>query len=90
MVAVSYGLDHQIPIRNNRNNIATEFEYFYQNLLNDMSHIPKVQLRQVKTKLRDACEKYCRMKIPYKHRNDPTKHRTMTLRRRQNGRFKEC
>ena len=37
-------------------------------LLNDISHIPEVQLRQVKTKLRDACEKYCRMKTPFKHR----------------------
>ena len=37
-------------------------------LLNDISHIPEVQLRQVKTKLRDACEKYIRIKIPYKHR----------------------
>ena len=68
MIAFSDGLDHQIPIRNNRSNISTEFKYFYQNLLNDISHIPEVQLSQVKTKLRDACEKYCRMKIRYKHR----------------------
>ena len=31
------------------------------------SHIPEVQLSQAKTKLRDACAKYCRIKIPYKH-----------------------
>ena len=68
LVALSYGLDHQIPIRNNRSNITTEFEYFYQNLLNDISHIPEVNVRQAKTKFRDACEKYCRIKIPYKHR----------------------
>ena len=68
LVALSYGLDHQIPICNNRNSVTTEFEHFYQNLLNDISHISDVQLRQVKTKLRDACEKYCRIKIPYKHR----------------------
>ena len=68
MIAFSDGLDHQVPIRNNRSNIATEFKYFYQNLLNDISHIPEGQLSQVKTKLRDACEKYCRMKIRYKHR----------------------
>ena len=68
MVALSYGLDRQIPIRNNRNNTATEFQYFYQNLLIYISHIPEVQIRQVKTKLRDASEKYCRMKIPYKDR----------------------
>ena len=39
LVALSYGLDHQIPIRNNRSNITTEFEYFYQNLLSDVNHI---------------------------------------------------
>lgn len=33
---------------------------FYQSLLNEISHIPKFQLRQLKTKLRDACEKYCK------------------------------
>ena len=32
------------------------------------SHIPEVQLSHAKTKLRDACAKYCRIKIPYKHR----------------------
>ena len=53
-------MDRQVPIRNSRNNITTEFEYFYQNLLNDISHI---HLRQIKTKLRDACEN----EIPYKH-----------------------
>ena len=68
LVALSYGLDHQIPIRNNRNNIATEFGHFYQNLLIYISHIPEVQIRQGKTKLRDASKKYCRMKIPYQDR----------------------
>ena len=68
LVALSYRLDHQIPIRNNRSNITTEFKYFYQDLLNEISHVPDVQLCQVKIKLRDACEKYCRMEIPYKHR----------------------
>ena len=67
MVALSYGLGHQIPTRNNRSNITTEFKYFYQNLLNDVSHIPEVQLSQLKSKLRDACGKYWRIKIPYKH-----------------------
>ena len=28
LVALSYGLDHQIPMRNNRNNKTTEVEYF--------------------------------------------------------------
>ena len=61
-------LDHQIFICSKRNNITTEFEYFFQNLVNNISHIPEVQLWQVKTKLRDSCEINSRIKIPYKHR----------------------
>ena len=38
------------------------------NLFIDISYIPEVQLSHEKTKLRDACEKYCRIKMPYKHR----------------------
>ena len=68
LFALSHSLHHEIRIHKNRNNITTEFEYFHQNSLNDVSHIPEVQLGQVKTKLRDACEKYCSIKIPYKHR----------------------
>ena len=41
-VALSYGFDHRIPIRNNRSYITTKFEYFYQYLLNEISHIPEV------------------------------------------------
>ena len=51
LIPLSYGLDHQIPISNNISNISTEFEYFYQNLLNDISNIPEVQLSQVKLNL---------------------------------------
>ena len=51
LIPLSYGLDHQIPISNNRSNISTEFEYFYQNLVNDISNIPEVQLSQVKLNL---------------------------------------
>ena len=57
LVALSYDLDHHIPISNNRNSITIKFDYFYQNLLNDVSHIPEVQLKQVETKLRDGWEK---------------------------------
>ena len=42
LVALSYGFDHRIPIRNNTSYITTKFEYFYQYLLNEISHIPEV------------------------------------------------
>ena len=44
-----------------------QIEYFYPNLFNDISHLPEVQLSQLKSKLRDTCEEYWRIKIPYKH-----------------------
>ena len=30
LLALSYGLDYQIPIHYNRNSIAAEFDYFYK------------------------------------------------------------
>ena len=62
--ALSYGLDHHIPTKANRNAVSAEFEHFFQNLLKDISNIPKSKLAQIKTKLRNSCEKYCNVKIP--------------------------
>ena len=50
------------------NSINTEFELFYQNILRDISHIPEQTLAHVKTKLRYTCEKYCKIKIPFKYK----------------------
>ena len=69
MTALSYGLDHQIPTNINKNAIFTEFEQFFQNLLRDISHIPENELSRIKTKLRNTCEKYCNVKVPYKCRD---------------------
>ena len=52
----------------NSNTIVTEFELFFQNLLRDISNIPECELSKVKTKLRNTCEKYSKVKVPYKHR----------------------
>ena len=46
----------------------TEFEFFYQNLLKNISNIPETKLQQIKTKLRSTCDKYTETKVPYKHR----------------------
>ena len=42
---------------------------FYQNLLRNVSHIPEAQKSRLKTKVRNACDKYSRLKTPYKYRN---------------------
>ena len=69
MNALAYRLDHHIPTNINKNAIFTEFEQFFQNLLRDISHIPENELSRIKTKLRNTCEKYCNVKVPYKYRD---------------------
>ena len=66
--AWSYGLDHHILTNININNIKTEFESFFQNLLYDHSDITENEISKVKTKLRNTCEKYCHVKVPYKQK----------------------
>ena len=48
--------------------IDTEFEVFYQGLLKDSGNIPETELQLIKTKLRNTCEKYTKIKVPYKYR----------------------
>ena len=52
----------------NKNTIHTEFEVFFQSLPKDISNIPENGLRQIKTNLRNTCDKYTKIKIPYKYR----------------------
>ena len=44
---LSYGLDHQIPTNINRNAITTEFESFFQNLLQDIFNMPENEINKV-------------------------------------------
>ena len=66
--ALSYGLENRIPTKISRNAINTEFEQFYQRLLYGISHIPEEDLAHIKTKLRNTCEKYSKIRVPYKYR----------------------
>ena len=68
ITALSYGLDTHIPTNTNSNTIATEFELFFQNLLRDISNIPESETSKIKTKLRNTCEKYSKVKVPYRDR----------------------
>ena len=38
--ALTYELDQHIPSSTDKNTIKTEFAYFYQNILNDISDVP--------------------------------------------------
>ena len=55
-VALSFGLEQHIPINTNKNLIYTEFEHFYQNLLNNIKDLPEANLSRIKMKMRNTCE----------------------------------
>ena len=67
--ALSFGLDEHILSACNRSKLFTEFEMFYQNILKDISHLNNDVITRLKTKLRHTCNKYSRIKVPYKYRN---------------------
>ena len=67
-IALVYDLENHIPTKTSRIAINTEFEQFYQRLLNDTSHIPEDDLEFIKTKLRNNCERYSKIRVPYKYR----------------------
>ena len=66
---IPFGLDEHIPSVCNRNKLFTEFEIFYQNILKDISHLNNDVMTSLKTKLRYTCDKYSRIKVPYKYHN---------------------
>ena len=67
--ALSLGLDTHIPAKvKKKNAIYTEFEFFYQSLLKDISNISENELQLIKTKLRNTCDKHTKIKAPYKYR----------------------
>ena len=67
-IALSYGLDTHIPSRTNASTIYNEFEVFFRGLLKDTGNIPETELQLIKTKLRNTCEKYTKIKVPCKYR----------------------
>ena len=67
-LTLSYGLENRITTKISRIAINTEFEQFYHRLLHDISHIPEESLAHIKTKSLNTCEKYSKMRDPYKHR----------------------
>ena len=66
-IALSCGLDQHIPSSLNKTDINVEFEQFYEGLLKDILNILEGNLTTLKTKLLCTCEKYTRIKFPYKY-----------------------
>ena len=87
--ALSYGLDQNIPGNVTRNEINTEFELFYQNIVRDVSDLPEHNIDRIRTKLRSVCEKYHNVKTRYKHRaitNNLSKNKDIIILKQDKGR----
>ena len=65
--ALSYSLDYHIPSKVTRNSLNTEFEMFFQNLLNNISAIPEEDLARIKMKFQSTCQKYYQVKPYFKY-----------------------
>ena len=66
--ALSHVLGQHIPSNPDRYKINTDFEYFYQNVLNDIFDLPQHHLDNIKTKLRSTCMKYHNSKTANRHK----------------------
>ena len=67
--ALSHGLDQHIPSNLDRYKANTDFEYFYQNVFNDICDLLQHHLDNIKTKLRSTCMKYHNSKTANKWKN---------------------
>ena len=66
--ALAFGLDHHIPTKTKRNVIETEFELYFQSIHRYANEIAESKISYLKTKLRNICNKYNRIRVPYKYR----------------------
>ena len=66
--AFGFGLDHHIPTKTNKNFIDTEFELYFQSINHYVNDIPDNKISHLKTKLRNICDIYNCIRVPYKFR----------------------
>ena len=62
------GLDAQVPTRSNKNIIDTKFELYFQSINRYVNDIPDNEISHLKTKLRNICDRYNRIRVPYTFR----------------------
>ena len=63
---MAFGLNHHIPIRTNKNIIDTEFELFFQSINGYVNEISNNKINNLKRKLRNICNRYNQICVPYK------------------------
>ena len=64
---LSFGIDHYIPLKAELKRIEVEFEYYYKNILSDITDLQEAEKMGLKTHLLSACRQYTEIKVPYKH-----------------------
>ena len=87
--ALSYTLDTHIPTKIDDNQIKTEFENFYQNVLRQTNNLNQNQLDEVKSKLRRTCENYSKTNVPYRYKeviDNLSRNKNITLLQQDKGR----
>ena len=66
--ALSFGLDQHIPTSFIKTIYKQSSSLFYQSISQDINHLPEEDIINLKTKLRYTCEKYSKIKVPYKYK----------------------
>ena len=67
-LALSHGLEQHIPTNLNKNDVQTEFECLYENISKNIPTMSEDEKSTLKKKLQNACEKYGKLKTPFKQR----------------------
>ena len=82
-------MDYHIPNQSSYNTTETEFEMFYQLILQNLLHIPENQLAELRSKFCNACHKYNNIKVPNKYQKivkDLANNKTIQILRQDKGR----
>ena len=82
-------MDYHIPNQSSYNTTETEFEMFYQIILQNLLHIPENQLAELRSKFCNACHKYNNIKVPNKYQKivkDLANNKTIQILRQDKGR----
>ena len=48
--------------------VEVEFEYYYKNMMNEVTELSEREKMNLKTNLLNACKNYTEVKVPYKYR----------------------
>ena len=86
---MSYSLDHYVPGKEYGKRTQVEFERFFQEILNNTTHLPERDRVELKTSFLDTFSKYSKVSIPQEDRRiieNLYKNPDLTILRQDKGR----